>query len=193
MLKAKSLFFFFFFSLLFSSLCIATPTPSIEQKCNDMFTKLFTCLDFSTGKAEKATDSCCNSVKEIRNEEPVCLCYVIQQAHEGNKQLKSLGVQVTRLLQLPTDCKLTNSSTSDCPKVLNLSPGSPDYAFFTNSSAANSNSSAAGMASPETSSSSTNGTTMPTSYAAIQKFNIIITVGLAVAVAVAIMAFLIEV
>uniref|UniRef100_A0A6V7QTX3 GPI-anchored protein n=1 Tax=Ananas comosus var. bracteatus TaxID=296719 RepID=A0A6V7QTX3_ANACO len=32
----------------------------------------------------------------------------------------------------PGDCKIANSSITECPKLLNISPSSPDYSIFTN-------------------------------------------------------------
>ncbi|GFY99969.1 hypothetical protein Acr_13g0013690 [Actinidia rufa] len=78
---------------------------------------------------------CCGSVTEIKNSEPVCLCYIIQQTHNGSNQIKSMGIQEGKLLQLPTTCQLTNASVSYCPKLLNIPAGSPDASIFTNTNA----------------------------------------------------------
>ncbi|XP_042501137.1 non-specific lipid transfer protein GPI-anchored 1-like [Macadamia integrifolia] len=132
------------FLLVFSVFQIQyTNSASVEQQCNAEVTKVSPCLDYATGKAASPTDQCCSAVSEIRTNNPVCLCYVIQQTHDGQAQIKQLGLQEAKLLQIPTACKLANTSFSDCPKLLSLSPNSPDAAIFTNSSsAATSNSTA---------------------------------------------------
>ncbi|KAL8113980.1 non-specific lipid transfer protein GPI-anchored 1 [Apium graveolens] len=103
----------------------------LEKECADNFQKLTECLGFATGKGSTPTDGCCKSVAAIKDSKPVCLCYIIQQMHTGsNPQLKSLGIQESRLLQLPSACKLANASSSDCPKLLKLPANSPDAAIF---------------------------------------------------------------
>ncbi|KAM0934994.1 putative bifunctional inhibitor/plant lipid transfer protein/seed storage helical [Dioscorea sansibarensis] len=111
---------------------------SLATKCSKDFQKLMGCLDYATGKKDTPTGDCCTSVTDIKGKEPVCLCYIIQQTHGGSQQVTSLGLQFTRLLQLPAACKLGNASFSDCPKLLNLSPNSTDAAIFTNTTKASS-------------------------------------------------------
>ncbi|RVW40055.1 Non-specific lipid transfer protein GPI-anchored 1 [Vitis vinifera] len=72
------------------------------------------------GKAATPTKDCCSAVSEIRESKPVCLCYFIQQAHNGSAEAKSLGIQEAKLLQLPSACKMANASLSDCPSVSSL-------------------------------------------------------------------------
>ncbi|OVA17488.1 Bifunctional inhibitor/plant lipid transfer protein/seed storage helical domain [Macleaya cordata] len=110
-------------------------SPSVEDKCKKEFSKVGVCLDYATGKAKVPSQECCTTVDDIKKRDAVCLCYVIQQVHEGEATLKQLGVQEAKLLQLPGACKLTNINIStDCPKLLNISSTSPDYAIFSNSS-----------------------------------------------------------
>lgn len=123
---------FFAVALLASAAAAAT----LAEQCSDDFQKVTTCLNYATGKAETPTKDCCDSVTEIKGKDPVCLCYIIQQTHNGSEQIKSIGLQESRLIQLPTACKLTNASISDCPKLLNISSSSPDYSIFTNTSSA---------------------------------------------------------
>ncbi|KAI8023002.1 Non-specific lipid transfer protein GPI-anchored 1 [Camellia lanceoleosa] len=121
---------------------------TIGEKCSNDFTKVATCLTFATGKSDTPTKQCCTSVTEIKQSEPECLCYIIQQTHRGSPQVKSMGIQESRLLHLPSACKLTNASVSDCPKLLNIPSTSPDYAIFTNSSSPTSPSTVTGTSSP---------------------------------------------
>ncbi|XP_058194650.1 non-specific lipid transfer protein GPI-anchored 1 [Rhododendron vialii] len=126
---------FFAVALLASAAAAAT----LAEQCSSDFQKLTTCLTYATvapGKAATPSKECCDSVTEIKGKDPVCLCYIILQTHNGSAQIKSMGLQESRLIQLPTACKLTNASISDCPKLLNISSTSPDYSIFTNTSSA---------------------------------------------------------
>lgn len=90
----------------------------LEKECADNFQKLAGCIGYATGKGATPTDECCKSVGSIKDTKPVCLCYIIQQLHKGsNPQLKSLGLKEDKLLQLPSACKLANTSSSECPST----------------------------------------------------------------------------
>ncbi|CAL8993689.1 unnamed protein product [Prunus brigantina] len=110
--------------------------PTVEQKCNNQFQKVAVCLNYATGKAETPTKECCESVKGIKDSEPECLCYIMQQANSSSDEIKKMGIQVAKLLQLPTACSLKNASVSDCPKLLGIPAGSPEAAIFKNPSTA---------------------------------------------------------
>ncbi|KAJ3681275.1 hypothetical protein LUZ60_015764 [Juncus effusus] len=110
---------------------ISCDDSSLQNKCANEIAKLTNCLDYSTGKTNVPSSQCCSSTTEIRKDDPVCLCYIIQQTHAGSENVKSLGIRFDRLISLPTDCKMANASVSNCPKLLNLSPSSPDYSIFT--------------------------------------------------------------
>ncbi|KAJ4805386.1 Lipid transfer protein-like [Rhynchospora pubera] len=141
--------------LLFSIASLASgEDSSLQNKCAPQFSKLTPCLEYSTGEANTPSSDCCTSATDIRRSNAVCLCYIIQQVHAGNQNVKSLGLRVDRLLLLPSDCKMADTNVSNCPKLLNLSPSSPDYGIFTNASLANSSSSTAasnGVEHPSTS------------------------------------------
>ncbi|PIA33783.1 hypothetical protein AQUCO_04000085v1 [Aquilegia coerulea] len=123
------IFTFLLFCFLNGSVFCAAP-PTVEAQCSSEFSKVGVCLSFATGKADSPSKECCSTVQDIKDRNPVCLCFVIQQAHDGSSSLKSMGLQEAKLLQLPSACKLTNASISECPKLLNLSPSSPDNAIF---------------------------------------------------------------
>lgn len=123
-MKAQShivtLFAFLFF-LLFCGLVCTVRAADLANKCSADFEKVAQCLSYVTGKAATPTKDCCTSVTEIRDSNPVCLCFFIQQTHNGSEQIRSLGVQETKLLQLPTACNLKNASISNCPSEFSLS------------------------------------------------------------------------
>ncbi|CAN6726922.1 unnamed protein product [Malus baccata var. baccata] len=111
---------------------VRAAAPTAADKCSDKFQKVAVCLSYATGKADTPTKECCDSVKGIRETQPECLCYVIQQANNGSEEIKKLGIQVAKLVQLPTACSLKNATASDCPKLLGIAAGSPEAAIFNN-------------------------------------------------------------
>ncbi|KAJ3678253.1 hypothetical protein LUZ60_002056 [Juncus effusus] len=131
-LNTPSLSSLFLLSLLSFSLAADTTTNPLQEKCAQEFTQLTTCLDYVSAKVADPGTACCTAVSGIREQDPACLCYIIQQAHSGSSDLTSLGVRFDRLLSLPQGCKLANTSIADCPKLLKIPPSSPDYALFTN-------------------------------------------------------------
>lgn len=96
---------------------------TIAEKCAGEFQKVTQCLTFVTAKAAAPSKDCCDSVTELKDSDPACLCYIIQQVHNGsNAAVKSMGVQESRLLQLPSACKLANASVAECPSNLLIYP-----------------------------------------------------------------------
>ncbi|CAJ1851467.1 unnamed protein product [Sphenostylis stenocarpa] len=112
----------------------ADGADDLANKCGQVMQKVLPCLGFVSGKEAKPKEECCDATESIKETNPECLCYVIQQTHKGSPEIKSLGIQESKLLQLPSVCQVKNASISDCPKLLGLSPSSPDAAIFTNSS-----------------------------------------------------------
>ncbi|KAM5568229.1 non-specific lipid transfer protein GPI-anchored 1 [Rosa sericea] len=156
----------------------AGAAETVADKCNDKFQKVAVCLTYATGKAATPTKECCESVKGIKESEPECLCYVIEQANSGSDQIKKMGIQVAKLLELPSACNLKNASASNCPALLGLAPNSPEAAIFTNATTSNTTTPAtatSGQSAPETVSASGGVTKLGPGYA-----------GLVVAVAVSI-------
>jgi hypothetical protein len=123
-MKAQShliTFFLFFFIFFFCGLVCKVGAASVADKCTNDFNKVSSCLNYATGDANTPTKDCCTAVKDIRDNNPVCLCYFIQQTHNGSQEIKSLGIKESRLLQLPTACSLKNASISNCPSKFSLS------------------------------------------------------------------------
>ncbi|KAF7839482.1 non-specific lipid transfer protein GPI-anchored 1-like [Senna tora] len=106
----------------------------LASKCAQVVEKVMPCLNFATGAAAAPTKECCDATASIRQSNPECLCYIIQQTHKGSNEIKSLGIREDRLLQLGSTCNLKNASITNCPKLLGLPANSPDAAIFTNSS-----------------------------------------------------------
>ncbi|XP_030541984.1 non-specific lipid transfer protein GPI-anchored 1 [Rhodamnia argentea] len=125
----------------------AAAAAAVPQHCAGDFDKVTSCLDFAQGKEAAPTKQCCAAVGEIRESDPACLCFFIEQIHNGsNPMIKSMNIQESRLLQLPSACNLKNSSVSDCPKLLGIPPSSPDSAIFANASSSSTSSSTAAPA-----------------------------------------------
>ena len=101
---------------------------NLAEKCGAQIQKVTPCLNFVTGKAATPTKECCDSTTSIKESEPECLCYFIQQTHNGSPQVKSLGVQEAKLLQLPSACNMKNASVTNCPS--NFSISLPTFIFY---------------------------------------------------------------
>ncbi|CAL1413553.1 unnamed protein product [Linum trigynum] len=126
---------------------------NLATKCAKDFQSVMTCLGFAQGKQSSPSKECCASTKNTKDNEPECLCYIMQLTHNGSAQFRSLGVQENKLIQLPTACQLQNASLANCPRLLGLAPNSPDAAIFTNVSSA--------TGTPTTSTPTTTATPLP--------------------------------
>ena len=116
-MRSQSLFFsgvllFFAYS---ASPFRAVNGDGVTEECSGDFQKVMGCLSYATGKANTPTKDCCSSVQDIKESDPKCLCFIMQKTNNGSAQIKSLGIQEAKLLQLPTACKLQNASLSFCP------------------------------------------------------------------------------
>ncbi|XP_022998682.1 non-specific lipid transfer protein GPI-anchored 1-like [Cucurbita maxima] len=119
--------------LLLVGLClVGAEEENLKEECSNDFQQVVSCFEFATGKAAAPSKECCDSIESIKERKPKCLCFFIQQTHNGNQQIKSMGILETKLLQLPSVCQLKNSSVSYCPKLLGLPANSPDAAIFSN-------------------------------------------------------------
>ncbi|KAJ4871785.1 Non-specific lipid transfer protein GPI-anchored 1 [Raphanus sativus] len=138
-----------------ASISAATPAApagggSLLDECSKDIQTVTLCLDFATGKAPNPSKKCCDAIEGIKEKDPKCLCFLIQQAKSGGQAFKDLGIQEAKLIQLPTSCQLHNASISNCPKLLGILPSSPEAAVFTTSNATSTTPSAPGGTSPAT-------------------------------------------
>ncbi|WJX26308.1 hypothetical protein P8452_15247 [Trifolium repens] len=103
------------------------PSPSVD--CTSLVSSLVDCLSFVTNDStiSKPAGTCCSGLKTVLKTAPSCLC-------EAFKSSSQFGVvlNVTKALTLPSVCKVTAPSLSNCglsdapaaaPGV-SLSPGS---------------------------------------------------------------------
>ncbi|KAL9226407.1 hypothetical protein vseg_002225 [Gypsophila vaccaria] len=130
-------------------------TTELTTECATAIQQVTSCLGYATGKAPEPTKECCNAVSSMKEKQPVCLCFFIGQAHNGSAQIKSLGIQEAKLMQLPSACHLTNASITECPKLLGISPSSPAAAIFMHSNMTSPTGATPTSSSPSSSSSST--------------------------------------
>ncbi|KVH97825.1 non-specific lipid transfer protein GPI-anchored 1 [Cynara cardunculus var. scolymus] len=128
---------------------------SLAEECASKLPEVMMCVPFASGKEATPQQKCCESVTDMKKSNPACLCFMIQQIHNGtNPALQKMNIQESRLLQLPSACKIANASVSDCPKLLNLPPNSPDAAIFKNNGSTTSSPTTGGTtSSPSTSDS----------------------------------------
>ncbi|XP_049934604.1 non-specific lipid transfer protein GPI-anchored 1-like isoform X2 [Nymphaea colorata] len=104
-----------------------------QKKCQAEVTKLMDCLPYAQKSTNEPAAKCCASVTDIRTADAACLCYLLAATLKGDDAVKQLNLDRSRMLSLPNVCKLQNTSISDCPAQLKLSPNSPDYALFNSS------------------------------------------------------------
>lgn len=95
---------------------------NLAEKCGQVVQKVIPCLGFATGKEATPSKQCCDSATVIKDTDPECLCYIIQQTHKGSAESKSMGIREDRLLQLPSACQVKNASISNCPSKFNFFP-----------------------------------------------------------------------
>ncbi|KAG6475111.1 hypothetical protein ZIOFF_064329 [Zingiber officinale] len=87
---------------------------SLQHQCTDATSSLTPCMDYGSGSSDRPNSDCCDTVRNIRGTNPVCLCYAVQQTHNCSSPWSALGLKVERLLMLPGACNLDNSNTSNC-------------------------------------------------------------------------------
>ncbi|KAG6533944.1 hypothetical protein ZIOFF_007823 [Zingiber officinale] len=92
---------------------------SLQHQCTDATSSLTPCMDYGSGSSDRPNSDCCDTVRNIRGTNPVCLCYAVQQTHNCSSPWSALGLKVERLLMLPGACNLDNSNASNIiPEIL---------------------------------------------------------------------------
>ncbi|KAA8542697.1 hypothetical protein F0562_023804 [Nyssa sinensis] len=91
--------------------------PTIAD-CAPRLLPLATCAPFVQGTAPSPAQQCCDSIKQLYNQQPNCLCLLL-----NDTTLSSFPINRTLALQLPLLCNL-QISTSTCSGVP-LPPSSP--------------------------------------------------------------------
>lgn len=107
----------------------AEGADDLSTKCAEVVQKVIPCLDFASGKEAAPKKECCDATASIKESNPECLCFVIQQTHKGSPQIKSLGIQEDKLLQLPSLCKVKNATITDCPSKLSHTFSLQNFTF----------------------------------------------------------------
>ncbi|TVU44528.1 hypothetical protein EJB05_03973 [Eragrostis curvula] len=99
-----------------------------RAECADKLMGLATCVTYVQAKAtaREPTPDCCAGLKQVVTASKKCLCVLVKDRNEP-----ALGIQinVTRAMDLPDTCNFP-AIFSDCPKILNMSPDSPDAEIF---------------------------------------------------------------
>ncbi|CAD6207123.1 unnamed protein product [Miscanthus lutarioriparius] len=96
--------------------------------CADKLMGLATCLTFVQDKAtaRAPTPDCCAGLKQVVAASKMCMCVLVKDRDEPALGFK---INVTRGMDLPSLC--SNPTTfSDCPKILGMSPDSPEAEIF---------------------------------------------------------------
>ncbi|XP_071709534.1 non-specific lipid transfer protein GPI-anchored 14-like [Rutidosis leptorrhynchoides] len=97
-----------------------------KAKCGDILIGLATCLPYVSGQSKAPTMNCCAGLKPVVQNNRVCLCILIRDRDDPNLGIK---INATLALGLPDTCK-TPSNVTECPKLMNLPPNSPEAKIF---------------------------------------------------------------
>ncbi|KAG6550390.1 hypothetical protein Mapa_008353 [Marchantia paleacea] len=91
-----------------SGLGQTTPAPAPQLDCTDALTDLLPCLDYVANSSPNISTECCSGLGAVKASNPLCLCTFLNA-----NQSASLGINVTRALELPTFCKV-EADPADC-------------------------------------------------------------------------------
>ncbi|CAL5421113.1 unnamed protein product [Camellia sinensis] len=117
--------------LFVSVVVVVTATTTVEDQCSNDFEKLVTCLNYATGKAAAPTTECCNSVAEIKDKDPVCLCFNRLTMVVSRSRTWVFNSLVCFNFPLLASSLMLVSLIA---QLLNIPASSPDYKIFTNPS-----------------------------------------------------------
>ncbi|GAV81805.1 LTP_2 domain-containing protein, partial [Cephalotus follicularis] len=121
-----------------------TPGPTITD-CAARLLPLTPCAPFVQGSVQSPAQMCCDNLKQLYSQQPLCLCLLLNDTTLG-----SLPINTTLALHLPLVCNLQvdTSACSGVPVPPPASAGSQvSLGTKTNSSGENSNATV-GVASP---------------------------------------------
>ncbi|XP_038978879.1 uncharacterized protein LOC120109206 isoform X1 [Phoenix dactylifera] len=99
---------------------------SDRAECANQLTGLATCLTYVENRASTPTPDCCSGLKQVLATNRKCLCVLIKDRDEPGLGIK---LNVTTAMALPSVCR-ASSNISECPKLLNLPPGSAEAQIF---------------------------------------------------------------
>ncbi|GJW52940.1 YLS3-like protein [Tanacetum coccineum] len=97
-----------------------------KQQCGETLIGLSVCLPYVSGQAKAPTPACCTALKPVVEKNHVCLCILVKDRNDPGLNLK---INATLALGLPDVCH-TPSNATECPKLMNLPPNSPDAKVF---------------------------------------------------------------
>ncbi|KAL6894280.1 hypothetical protein ACP4OV_008378 [Aristida adscensionis] len=99
-----------------------------KAECANQLMGLATCLTYvqATATARAPTPDCCAGLKQVVTASKKCMCVLVKDRDEPALGFK---INVTRAMDLPATCNYP-ATFSDCPKMLNMSPDSPEAEIF---------------------------------------------------------------
>nr|GEX89330.1 protein YLS3-like [Tanacetum cinerariifolium] len=122
-----------------------------KQQCAQKLIELSACLPYVSGQAKgPPTPACCDALKPVLQTSKVCLCILVKDRDDPKLGLK---INANLALGLPDSCHLPSNIT-ECPKLLNLSPKSPEAKIFEDYKSNNTTTASSGNESNEKSGSS---------------------------------------
>ncbi|XP_073157521.1 non-specific lipid transfer protein GPI-anchored 14-like [Henckelia pumila] len=97
-----------------------------KEKCANQVAGLVTCLPYVSGQAKAPPKDCCTGLRQVIQSSPECICLLVKDRDDPSLGLK---INATLALSLPSQCQAP-ANVSDCPRLLHLSPNSPDAKVF---------------------------------------------------------------
>ncbi|CAN6314822.1 unnamed protein product [Urochloa humidicola] len=99
-----------------------------RAECANQLMGLATCLTYVQDKAtaRAPTPDCCAGLKQVVSASKKCMCVLVKDRDEPALGFK---INVTRAMDLPSICNYP-ATFSDCPKILGMSPDSPEAEIF---------------------------------------------------------------
>ncbi|XP_009616237.1 non-specific lipid transfer protein GPI-anchored 10 [Nicotiana tomentosiformis] len=95
------------------------PTGPTVSSCGPLLLQLVPCGPFVQGASPSPVDQCCSNLRQLYNQQPGCLCLLLNQT-----SLSSLPINTTLALQLPLLCNM-HVDRSTCSVSEGLAPNAP--------------------------------------------------------------------
>ncbi|KAL2535418.1 Bifunctional inhibitor/lipid-transfer protein/seed storage 2S albumin superfamily protein [Forsythia ovata] len=92
-----------------------------QSSCTSTLMTLSSCLSYVTGNSSTPSTSCCSSLGNVVQSQPLCLCSLLS----GAGLSYGLNINQTLALALPGACSVQTPPISQCKAVANGPPISP--------------------------------------------------------------------
>ncbi|KAF6147112.1 hypothetical protein GIB67_036831 [Kingdonia uniflora] len=98
----------------------STSSGSDMLNCGPQLLALAPCASFVQGSIPSPSQTCCNNLYDLFDQQPNCLCVLLNET-----SFTSFPINRTLAFQLPNLCRVAMNISSACPG-LTILPGSPE-------------------------------------------------------------------